>query len=158
MEALINLAIFLVLMGCGFFVGRWLERRHYRSIEKREFATVGTPAVTLRRAEVDPADVTRAELVSGNVVVSIDYFKMILGGLRAIFGGRIKSYESLVDRARREAVLRMKESAPWANMIINVRLQTATLGRSAGKKSIGSVEVLAYGTALTLRKDGARSA
>ncbi len=153
MEALVNLIIFLALMACGFFVGRWLERRHYRSILKREQETLARPAHTLRRLDVDPMDVVRAELVTGNVVVSIDYFKMILGALRAIFGGRIKSYESLVDRARREAVLRMKESAPWAHRFVNVRLETSTVGRSAGKKGPGSVEVLAYGTALTMRKE-----
>ncbi|MFP4306346.1 MAG: YbjQ family protein [Desulfococcaceae bacterium] len=152
MDALINLIIFLILMACGFFVGRWLEGRHFRSILKREEATLATPAVTLRRPDADPMDVVRAELVCGNVVISIDYFKMILASLRTLFGGRIKSYESLVDRARREAVLRMKESAPWAHQIINVRLETSTIGQSAGKKGPGSVEVLAYGTALTLRK------
>jgi uncharacterized protein YbjQ (UPF0145 family) len=153
MEALVNLIIFLTLMACGFFVGRWLEKRHFRSILKREEENLSRPALTLRRPGVDPMDVVRAELVTGNVVISIDYFKMILAGLRTLFGGRIKSYESLVDRARREAVLRMKENAPWAHQFINVRLETSTIGRSAGKKGPGSVEVLAYGTALTLRKN-----
>ena len=152
MGALFNLVVFLALMGSGFFAGRWLERRHFRSIEARERDTLGTPIVSLRSAPVDPEDVTRAELVTGSVVISIDYFKMILAGLRAIFGGRVKAYEPLLDRARREAMLRMKESAPWAGMIVNVRVETASIGRSAGKRGVGSVEVLAYGTALAIRK------
>jgi uncharacterized protein YbjQ (UPF0145 family) len=90
-----------------------------------------------------------AALVSGSVVVSEDYFKRVLSGLQSIFGGRLKSYESLLDRARREAVLRMKAQARQrgARMIINVKFQTLALaGRQPG--SVGAVELLAYGTAL----------
>ena len=50
-------------------------------------------------------------LVNGSTVVSNDYFKRLLAILRNIFGGRVKAYESLLDRARREAVLRMKDEA-----------------------------------------------
>jgi uncharacterized protein YbjQ (UPF0145 family) len=61
----------------------------------------------------------------------------------------MRSYESLLDRARREAVLRMKAQArrAGAGMIVNVKLQTfAVPGRQPG--STRAVEVLAYGTAL----------
>ena len=43
-------------------------------------------------------------LVAGSVVISEDYFKRIVSSLQSLFGGRLRSYESLVDRARREAV------------------------------------------------------
>ncbi|MFT6733724.1 MAG: hypothetical protein ACJAS9_001914 [Polaribacter sp.] len=49
----------------------------------------------------------------------MDYFKRFLAGLRNIFGGRVVTYESLVDRARREAILRMKEKCPAAPSLIN---------------------------------------
>jgi len=90
-----------------------------------------------------------AALVTGSVVVSEDYFKRVLSSLQSIFGGRLKSYESLLDRARREAVLRMKEQAQrrGARMIINVKFQTLAIsGRQPN--SVGAVELLAYGTAL----------
>ena len=93
-----------------------------------------------------------ATLVSGSAVISIDYFKRLLASLRNIFGGTIKSYESLLDRARREALLRMRESAPDAGVIVNVRIETASIGRRANKKGVGCVEAIAYGTALMLRK------
>jgi len=48
--------------------------------------------------------------------------------------------------------LRMKESAPDAMAIVNVRIETASIGRRANKKGVGCVEAMAYGTALTLRK------
>ena len=65
---------------------------------------------------------------------------------------RVYSYESLVDRARREALLRMKESIPGAKAIVNVRVETSTIGATANARgAVGSVEALAYGTALFYR-------
>lgn len=89
-------------------------------------------------------------MVYGNAVISIDYFKRFLAGLRNILGGTVKSYESLIDRARREAVLRMKAMAGDAAVIVNMRIETSNIGMTAGKKGMGSVEAHAYGTALKI--------
>ena len=72
-------------------------------------------------------------------------------GLRNFFGGRVSAYETLVDRARREATLRMKQQADaWgADTICNVRIETSSISKGA-KGRVGAVEVYAYGTALRL--------
>jgi uncharacterized protein YbjQ (UPF0145 family) len=110
------------------------------------------PAITVKNVDVDDAKVQKAKLVYGSAVISIDYFKRILAGLRNIFGGTVKSYETLVDRARREALLRMKEMASGSTMIVNVRIETSTIGKNAHKKSVGCLEAIAYGTALFIEK------
>lgn len=143
--------IFLILMMLGYGFGTWAERRHYKSIEKREAQFQKLPTIALKKPLPQPGRVVRAQLASGNVVISVDYFKRFLAALRNIFGGRVSSYETLVDRARREATLRMKESCPGATQIINVRLETASISKNSKKGSIGSIEVFAYGTALTYR-------
>jgi uncharacterized protein YbjQ (UPF0145 family) len=96
--------------------------------------------------------VERARLIVGSAVISVDYFKRFLAGLRALVGGRVKSYESLLDRARREALLRMKAEAPDADVVVNLRIETASISKGKRQKSIGTVEALAYGTALYLKK------
>jgi len=146
MEALINLGIFLVLMAAGYIFGKAAEAKHYKSIEMREKALIGLPAVTLKHLD-DEVVITDAKLVNGSVVISVDYFKKFLAGLRNLFGGRMSSYESLVDRARREAILRMKEEANGWDMILNMRLATSSMNDGA-KGSVSSIEVLAYGTAI----------
>jgi uncharacterized protein YbjQ (UPF0145 family) len=144
-----NLVIFLVLLGLGYFVGHMTERRHYKSIVARETAFLGVPAVTSGKRFEPERTVARVELVTGSVVVSIDYFKRILAALRNIFGGEVGAYESLVDRARREAMLRMREAAGSADIVVNCRIETAAIGQSANRKnSVGSVEAIAYGTAI----------
>ncbi|MCH6588380.1 MAG: YbjQ family protein, partial [Proteobacteria bacterium] len=101
----------------------------------------------------DPGDAAEPGIVFGlvvaAVVISVDYFKRFVAGLRMIFGGRVHTYESLLDRGRREALLRMQERAKelGANMIFNVRLETSSISKGA-RRSVGSVEVLAYGTAI----------
>ncbi|RKX34100.1 MAG: YbjQ family protein [Verrucomicrobia bacterium] len=136
-----------LLLFCGGLIGTILERRHFASIRRREAATGDLPTVPTRSLDPD-RKVAETRLVSASVVVSHDYLKRFLAQLRKIFGGRLRSYESLLDRARREAILRLKEQVPEASIIVNLRLETATIGRTHGKQGLGAVEVLAYGTAV----------
>ena len=145
-----GLGIFLILLVLGFVFGQIAETRHYRSILKREKATLNIPVMTLKTV---PDSIQRCQtfLVTGNVVVSIDFFKKFLSSLRNLVGGRLKSYESLLDRARREAILRMKQDAIQAGgkMIVNVRIETASISKHSNSRySVSSVEVVAYGTAV----------
>jgi len=144
-------ATFIVLMLLGYGFGTWAERRHYKSIEERELKYRNLPTIGLKQPLPQQGRVMKTQLAAGNVVISVDYFKRFLASLRNFFGGRVSSYETLVDRARREATLRMKESCPGATQIINVRLETASLSKNTKKGSIGSIEVFAYGTAITYK-------
>ncbi|MGF1655420.1 MAG: YbjQ family protein [Verrucomicrobiales bacterium] len=134
----------------AWWMGGRLEAKHYQSIREREALTLQLPVTPTRTLEPG-LQVESANLVTGSVVVSIDYFKRILAQLRNIFGGRIRSYESLLDRARREALLRMKEQAVGATMILNVRLETSSIASTSGREGVGAVEVIAYGTAVYCR-------
>jgi len=148
--ALLNWGILLGLLLLGYICGSVAEKRHYRSIAERELKLLNLPAVSFRSVDLPEEQIRSVQMVFGNAVISIDYFKRFLAGLRNIFGGTVKSYESLIDRARREAVLRMKEMAADASLIVNVRIETSNIGMTAGKKGMGSVEAFAYGTALKL--------
>ena len=144
-----DLIIFITLLALGYGFGTVAEKRHYKSILERETyyrRKVLAFAERFPPPQIPAPDVT---LVSGNVVVSIDYFKQFVAMLRNIVGGRVTSFESLIDRARREAILRMKEQAyaEGADAVFNVKIETSSISRGQ-KGQIGSVEVLAYGTAV----------
>lgn len=147
-----DLTIIITLIAIGYIAGTWAEKRHYRSIEKREREFLDLPVISIKNVNIDDAKVKKVEIVYGGAVISVDYFKRILAGLRNIFGGAVKSYESLIDRARREALLRMKAMASDATMIINVRIETSTIGRKSHKKSVACLEAFAYGTAIYLEE------
>ena len=149
-----QLILFVILISLGYFVGSRAEKKHYKSIEEREKKFLKMPAATFKTPPCDVNRVVASKVALGSVVISIDYFKRFLAGLRNFFGGSVSSYETLVDRARREAILRMKEMTPAADMIINVRIETSSIGNSANSKGqLGSVEALAYGTAIKLKKE-----
>ncbi len=148
---MLDLAIFFILLTMGYFAGRATENRHYKSILLREKASLRLPTVTSNMLpEVD--QIAKSFLVSGSCVISIDYFKRILAGLRNIMGGRVTAYETLLDRARREAILRMKYEALGSHIIVNTRVETASIYSSTNQNGIGSVEVFAYGTAIKLKR------
>lgn len=138
--------IFLVLLiGIGYFAGTIIEKKHYKSIEQREEALLYLPAVSGENLLEEKA-VSEARLVYGSAVISTDYFKSLLAGLRNLVGGEVSAFESLLDRARREAVLRMKEQVKDADIILNLRIETCQITQ------VGSSEALAYGTAIYYKK------
>ena len=145
-----ELIIFLVLFFAGLFFGRRNESKHYESIHRREQEQFHRPAMNFDSEELT-TEAEYSELAVGSVVIAVDYFKQFVSGLRLFFGGELKTYSSLIDRARREALLRMKESHPEADLFLNTRFETTSISKGE-KDRIGSIEMLAYGTAVVLKK------
>ena len=56
-----------------------------------------------------------------------------------LVGGRLRSYEPLLDRARREALLRLKEEAALRgyHAVCGVRLETSRLANANGNGTAG---------------------
>ncbi len=151
MELLIQLGIFLALLAGGLLFGRASERRHYAHLHKRE-AELRDILVFNERLPPAGQHFARATLVVGSVVIAEDYFKRVTAALRNLVGGRVTVYESLLDRGRREAIVRMKQAAreQGASMVFNVRFETSSLaeGGQPGASPMFSAEFIAYGTAL----------
>ena len=139
-----EIGLFVLLLVSGYVFGRLAERRHLRRLVAAERRMNALPAIASR---YPPSDRRYAQrLVGGSVVISSDYFKSFVAGLVNIFGGRVTPYESLIDRARREALLRMKGRARelGAAYVFNVKFETTRV--AVGR--VGAMEVLAYGTAM----------
>ena len=143
-----EIGISLVLLLLGFFFGRYFEKKHFQSIIQREAELANVMVIASKHTTSEDSK-KPGHMVTGSVVISVDYFKRFLAMLRTIFGGRVTAYETLLDRARREAILRMKLEAKNMNAdrVFNIKLETASISKNASG-NIGSVEVLAYGTAL----------
>ncbi len=150
-ETSVRLGIPLALLIATYFIGTALERRHYASIRERELRWRDLPAITIRSIP-SHWKVIECTLITGSVVISVDYFKRFLAGLRMIFGGRVKAYETLLDRARREALLRLKEDAAERGYqaVVNVRMETCRIANARKSESIAGLEVLAFGTGVKL--------
>jgi uncharacterized protein YbjQ (UPF0145 family) len=153
---LLSLAVTPALLFGAWIAGSMAERRHLDGLLLLESGSQDILAITI---EDLPADwqVESCDLVMGNVVISQDYFKRVAAGLKGIVGGNIRVFEPLLERARREALVRMKAAARERghSTVINVRIETSPLAKSGSDgKGVAGVEMLAFGTAITLRTPG----
>ena len=138
MENMIDLIIFigvpllLLVMGWGF--GSATERAHLRNLTQREQQLLVQMRVTQVKSfpGAAPAGVP-PQFVVAEVVIASDYLKSFLAKLRNFFGGEMHSLQTLMDRARREVMLRLAEQAraQGYNALCNVRLDTADIGSMA---------------------------
>ncbi len=150
----------IVFIAPAMLLGAWIsgsiiERRHLKNLLLLESGSRNLLALTIEDLPPD-WQVESCELVMGSVVISLDYFKRFAAGIKGIFGGNIRSFETLLERARREAMIRMKgvAQARGYDTVINVRIETSTMAsaRRDGKGTAG-VEILVYGTAISLSNE-----
>ena len=139
----------LILIAAGFFTGRHNEKKHLADLARREAALRHIALIAVKHP---PQNFREGELVYGSVVLSSDRFRNFLAWLRNLVGGHIGVYETLLERARREALLRLKEKAAalGADTVCNVKIDTVTISQPTPQNNgglTGTVEILAYGTA-----------
>lgn len=136
-----ELGIIIFLLFIGYTFGSIREKKHYKSLEVRELKFNHIPVVTGKKFVNTTEEIASSKLATGTVVIAQDYFKSMVSGLKNIFGGNIHVYETLLDRGRREALLRLIESAPKSDIFVNLRFETSQI-------TMGSIEVFAYATAI----------
>jgi uncharacterized protein YbjQ (UPF0145 family) len=128
----------------GWLIASWFERRHLRSMGEREIPLQDIKINTLKYPPIcEPEACT---FLIGSVVVAHDYFRTLIILLRRLIGGNISHYERLVERGRREALIRLKEEAAERGIgkIINVRFTTSAISG----RFLHAVELVAYGTGI----------
>jgi uncharacterized protein YbjQ (UPF0145 family) len=131
--------------------GSYVERKHLRSLQEREKRHTPLPVLNdmlLENMLSADGKTVRHSMVEGNVVLGSDYFRNILAGFASFFGGKVTVLEKLINRARREAFLRMDAAArQWgATHLVNVHYETCILTEITG--GLPKVEVFAYATAI----------
>lgn len=143
---MIGLITFGVLLLVGIVFGSMNERNHFARIIKAEEELSDIKVFNIKTL---PNNIEAGgALVTGNVVIAVDYFKVFISGFVMLFGGRLTGYEKLMERARREALIRMQREAKalGANAIYNTRVEFSAVGQQP--KKIGGAELFAYGTAV----------
>ena len=158
----VTLALYVGLPAAVLFVG-WLvghlsETKHERSLAAREEALKDIETTDLRNPPGFAGAEGPCSLVSGEAVVASDTFKTWVFGLKNIVGGESKTFTRLFDRARREALLRMKERARelGCDAVCNVRFDSADIGgNAAGAKKKGSNMAVALVSGTAWRRPAA---
>lgn len=140
----------IFFLAMGLFVGGANERRHLKNLDARESQSAGFLVTQLKSYPYGMIGPTPPTVVFGEVVISSDYLKTFLGGIRKIFGGEMHSYQTLATRARREALLRAVEQAQALgySAIGNVRYYSSDIAKGKrGRDRAVMVTLMAVGTA-----------
>ncbi len=150
MELLFTLGITVFLLVLGLVSGSIAEKRHFKRLRQREGLNIQM-LQTQSKIFLSPKPGGKAPtLVHSEMVVASDYFKNFLSNIRKFFGGEMKSYHSLMERARREALAKIIEQAraQGYNAVCNVRLEPADIaGAIYGKKAAVMVCIIGTATA-----------
>ena len=130
MEFLIYVAITVGLLMLGFLAGTLAESTHFASLTRRESAVADIIQTQLKSYLSPSRPGQPPKMLVAETVIGSDHFKRFLGAFRKFFGGEMRSYNSLVERARRETTLRLLEQArrEGFNAICNLRLEPAVVG------------------------------
>ncbi len=154
-KLVLQIAIPAVLILIGLFAGRIAERRHLSQLTRREAALRGMMCTNLRSYPGGVGGSGRAEFVATHAVISSDYFKTFIAGLVSIIGGELKTLQTLMDRARREATVRLLEDAKARgfNAVCNIRYDTVDIGAAEQRrnKALVMATIMASGTAYTTK-------
>jgi uncharacterized protein YbjQ (UPF0145 family) len=148
-ELIVGIVLTVLFLIGGLTIGKMNDRKHLASIQKREERY---RRITLdnRKRVPSPETIEGATLVMGQYVAATDYFKSFATKLRALVGGEMNSMITLMERSRREAILRMVEAAhkKGATEVWNIRFETSNISQMNGKRGAAQVEIIAYGTAV----------
>lgn len=140
-----SFTVFLSTLIVCYIIGKFIECLHFHNIQKREKRFKSLSIFTTEKSHtIDPTE--EVKMVYGSIVIGIDYYKRVIGSLRRIRGGPMRTHERVIERARREAILRMKKQAyNWgAYKVINMKLETSAIGSVKHP----SIEIYAYGTGI----------
>lgn len=150
MDEFLSLIFTCITLFFCFSTGTILEKQHYKRIKKREVALFKKPYINFSKEVISNSNIKVARLVTGEVVIACDRFKEFVHSLKTLFGGNVSVYESVLDRGKREALLRMREKAQMINadIIVNTKIETSMLDPIAKEGRMPRISVIAYGTAI----------
>ena len=146
----------LWLLLLAWYTGSAVERKHFRSLALRESQISSTLVTDLKSYPFAGTQPKPPKLIVAEVVIATDYLKSFLAGLRKIVGGELRSYQKLVERARREAILRVVEEARQQGYtaVCNIRLESSDIAGTANKRGAAMVTLIASGTAYNAERAG----
>lgn len=151
---LIVLALAVGVPVVALVAGYWIDRDHRANLDYRR-RELGHILVTDLKSYPGIEEGSPVQFIAEPTVIGNNAFATMIGRLKLMFGGEVRSFHGVVTRSRQEAMLRLMERAAEAgfNAVGNVRLeavdiagQTVATGNKRGKAQLSSA-IIAYGTA-----------
>ena len=140
-DLIISLIKFLVKYSFGWFFGTRNEIKH---LDRLKNAEIEIMEIKLFSNKFHTSSAV-GHFISSNAVVSQNFYKSTHATIKNVLCKSLSEHEATADRARREAIIKLKQQAKnlGANEIHGFRLETASILNHGG-----IIEVIAYGTAI----------
>lgn len=130
---LISIALLFGSLFVIFFISRAIEKKHFDALDEGEetYRHILVTDIAYPLSDVDTTKVP--QWVASEVAVSSSRIKDFFARWRSFFGGEIKSYQTLQERALREARLRLCQQAHvmGCDAICNLRFTAAQISLAA---------------------------
>ena len=131
--------------------GLWSLKRNERKERERRFdelnPIMGQPVISTEPHVIDSRVIKSSEKVTASVIVDPS-LKIALQNRWVHFFKSKKYYAKEFKRAAKLAVIKMKQTANDAHLIVNTRVQTSVI-RSENPLEPDRICAVAYGTAIT---------
>lgn len=135
-------------------IGRWYQDRLHGALlenEKKEGSTLQDENYLSTSSQMDSMSAQSSTLLHVSICVGPSIGQMFFMWIKGLFGGRLHSYDVVLDYGRREVLLRLKRQANelGCSSIQNIRIDTSMVQFAKNNKSKqASVEFLAFATGI----------
>ena len=137
-------------------LGRWYQGRLMAALSENEKAhgvVLNNESVLSTSSRNTSFGSTSSTLLHVSLCVAPSTGQIFFMWIKSLFGGRLISYDVVLDYGRREALYRLQQQARHleCTSMINIRIETSTLSfaRNSDSKT-SSVEILAYATGIRM--------
>lgn len=135
-------------------LGRWYQGRLLAALdvkEKQQGKMMQNESVLSTSSRMTNFSAPSSTLLHVSICVGPSTGQMFFMWIKSIFGGRLHSYDVILDYGRREVLQRLHEQAKSldCSSMVNIRIETSTVSfaKSSDSKT-SSVEFLAFATGL----------
>lgn len=136
-------------------LGRWYQGTLLMALneeEKRLGSMLQNAEQSSTAPETKSMRATSSTLLHVSICVGPSIGQVFIMWVKGIFGGRLQSYDAVLDYGRREVLLRLKKQADSLDCtsIQNIRIETSVISfaKNGNENKRSSVEFLAFATGL----------
>lgn len=160
-EALIVLSYILIPVLATLFIpltswglGRWYQGRLLKVLdgkEKQQGSLLKSNKSLSTSSPMATMNASSSTLLHVSICVGPSWGQMFFMWVKSLFGGRLHSYDTVLDFGRREVLMRLHQQANELGCasIVNIRIETSVISFAKNDKSKqSSVEFLAFATGL----------
>jgi uncharacterized protein YbjQ (UPF0145 family) len=144
----------LLLPFLSWAIGRWYQDRLMSALqlnEKQQGNMLQSDRHLSTQSLMTAMTAKSSTLLHVSICVGPSIGQIFFMWVKSIFGGRLHSYDVVLDYGRREALLRLRKQAAQfgCTSLINIRIETSVISFAKTDKSKqASVEFLAFATGI----------